>query len=220
MRIGIYGGTFNPIHLGHLSLAQKALECLVLDQVVFVPAGIPPLKGTDNLVSAEHRLRMVQLAIAGNARFSISDFEICRAQKSFTLDTVRHLVQQFPAGSEFFFILGDDCVANLHRWKGIDELHERVTFARARRAGSNVPAQIPALLTIEMPLLDISSTELRQRLNTGKSVDELTLPTVAQYIQQHHLYRPTVDSNTENNKNEPDPTTPRAHLSHAHTAAR
>ncbi|EJM21082.1 MULTISPECIES: nicotinate-nucleotide adenylyltransferase [unclassified Pseudomonas] len=219
MRIGIYGGTFNPIHLGHLSLAQTALESLELDLVVFVPAGIPPLKGTDNLVSAEHRLHMVQLAIAGSSRFCISDFEICRAQKSFTLDTVRHLVQQFPAGSEFFFILGDDCMANLHRWKGIDELREHVTFARARRTGSNVPAPTSALLTIEMPLLDISSTQLRQRLNTGKPADDLTLSSVAQYIQQHHLYRPSVDSNTENNKNEPDSTITHAQISHAHTAA-
>ncbi|MET0609648.1 MAG: nicotinate-nucleotide adenylyltransferase [Pseudomonas caspiana] len=219
MRIGIYGGTFNPIHLGHLSLAQTALESLDLDQVVFVPAGIPPLKGTDNLVNAEHRLHMVQLATAGNPCFSISDFEICRLQKSFTLDTVRHLVQQFPDGSEFFFILGDDCVANLHHWKGIDELRERVTFARARRTGSHVPAPTTALLTIEMPLLDISSTQVRQRLNTGKPVDDLTPPSVAHYIQQHHLYRPSVDSHTENNKNEPDSTPPHAYISHAHTTA-
>jgi len=197
MRIGIYGGTFNPIHNGHLLLAQTALERLALQQVIFVPAGIPPLKGDDQLVDAAQRLHMVGLAIAGHHSFSLCDFEARRPQKSYTLDTVRHLTEQFHSDCEFFFILGDDCAANLHRWKGIDELCQLLQFVQVRRLGCDLPERTPALLTLDMPPLALSSTVLRQRLGSRQAIDHLTPAPVAQYIRRHRLYRPAAPCATE-----------------------
>jgi len=191
MRIGIYGGTFNPIHNGHLALAQAALERLGLQQVIFVPAGIPPLKSDVQLVSAEQRLQMVSLAISNHPGFSLCDFEVRRYEKSYTVDTVRYLTKQFDDTCEFFFILGDDCAANLHRWKGIDELCRLLQFVQVRRLGCDLPEQTPTLLTLNMPTVAISSTLLRQRLRSQQAVDHLTPAPVAQYIQRHHLYRAT-----------------------------
>jgi len=189
MRIGIYGGTFNPIHYGHLLLAQTALEKLALQQVIFVPSGIPPLKGIDQLVNAQQRLHMVSLAIASNPSFSLCDFEVVRPQKSYTIDTVHYLTKKFDDNCEFFFILGDDCAANLHRWKGITELCQLLQFVQVRRSGCNLPEQTPALLTMEMETICVSSTLLRNCLLNHQEIDNLTPPAVVQYIQQHALYR-------------------------------
>jgi len=202
LRIGIYGGTFNPIHNAHLLVAQTAYESLHLDKVVFIPAGIPPLKGVHQLVSGEQRLAMVQLAIADNPNFELNDFEVRRGnQKSFTIDTVRFLVAQYPANTEFFLILGDDCVDKLHHWKGIDELRQLVQFVCVNR--NKIPAtkdelqtstvlnssQTPPLTAVAMPTLAISSTYVRERLNAGKTVHYLVPTPVAQYLDQHALYR-------------------------------
>jgi nicotinate-nucleotide adenylyltransferase len=188
-RIGIYGGTFNPIHNAHLLVAQTALESLNLDQVIFIPAGIPPLKGTHQLVSGEQRLAMVQLAIADNPNFLLDDFEVRRGdQKSFTIDTVRFLRSRHSDAVELFLILGDDCVSKLHHWKGIDELQRLVHFVCVNRLHIAAPANTPPLTKITMPTLPISSTQLRERIAAGQSVCNLTPAVVADYIERHGLY--------------------------------
>jgi nicotinate-nucleotide adenylyltransferase len=189
MRIGIYGGTFNPIHNAHLCVARTALEALDLSRVIFVPAGTPPLKGSRQLIDGRQRLAMVRAAIAGNPAFSAIDFEIEREGKSFTIDTVRHLAGQYPPDAELFFILGDDCAAKLHHWKGIDELCRLVRFACISRTGVPLPAATPPLQMIAMPAMDISSSRLRERLRDGQPVRDLTPAAVADHIDRHHLYR-------------------------------
>lgn len=204
-RIGIYGGTFNPIHHGHLVAAQSAAEALALSSVVFVPSGTPPLKPCTELASAQHRLAMVQLAIAGNPLFSSDDHEVRGTGKSYTVDTMRHLAARYPAGTALFFIVGQDCAAKLHHWKGIAELQRLASFVRLNRAASANPADLapdtPPLLDVSMPALELSSTLLRARLARGRPVSYLTPPAVADYIARHGLYRAASDTNTNTNTN-------------------
>jgi nicotinate-nucleotide adenylyltransferase len=187
-RIGLYGGTFNPVHLAHLQVARTAQRSLDLDRVLFIPAGLPPLKGNAELADASHRLEMLRLALADEPEFDICDFEIKRHGKSFTLDTVRHLRQQHP-DDELFFILGDDCAAKLNQWKGIDELARLVTFACAPRLGTVQPVVTPPVRTIEMPRVALSSTLIRQNLAAGMPVADWVPPAVAFHIERHRLYR-------------------------------
>jgi nicotinate-nucleotide adenylyltransferase len=194
-RIGIYGGTFNPIHHGHLLAAQTAGEALQLSKVIFVPSCIPPLKPCPDLASGEHRLAMTRLAIAGNPLFSLSDIEVRRQHRSYTIDTVRELAALQSGGTRLFFILGADCVPKLHHWKGIDELCQLVEFAAINRPGAAradaPPPGTPPLHHITMPALELSSSLLRARLAAGKPARYFTPPAVADYIARLGLYRPT-----------------------------
>lgn len=212
MRIGIYGGKFNPVHNAHLQVAQHALEQLKLDRLLFVPTGIPPLKAAAELVRGEHRLAMLRLAIAGQPGLIASDFEVLREQKSFTIDTVRHYVGEYPADTEFFFILGDDIAARLHHWKGIYELQRLVRFVSVGRSvvplppGTSAPQKIDrglskvaaiATATMVMPAMPISSTQLRAKLRAGYSVRDLTPRAVVEYIERYGLYQAESSQPTE-----------------------
>ncbi len=188
MRIGLYGGTFNPVHQGHLLVAQTAFDALGLDEVVFIPAGEPPLKGNHQLVDGEHRLAMLNAAVADNPNFSVSDFEIRRPGRSFTIDTVRHFAHTSPAGTELFFILGDDCTAKLDRWKGIDELRQLVRFVNVDRLASSPDTPDGDVLSLKMPTFGISSTLLRERLARKQSIRYLAPTPVIDYIRRHSLY--------------------------------
>jgi nicotinate-nucleotide adenylyltransferase len=185
-RLGIMGGSFNPIHHGHLIVAQRAAEQLKLDRLVFIPAWVSPLKEPRDLASAEHRLTMVRLAIRGHRLFTASDVELKRGGQSYTYDTV----ETFDPKDDIFLIVGDDVLAGLPRWYRIHELARRVTFAVAARPGQFEPP--PAgpweLRRLRAPLIEISASEIRQCVKRGLSVRYLTPHVVDLYIRRHGLY--------------------------------
>ena len=190
-RVGLFGGTFDPIHVGHMAVAEAAFSQLRLQHLVFIPSGIPPHKrDRQQVADAEHRYRMVQCAVADDKRYSVSRIEIERSGASFTVDTVRGLSADAP-GTRFYFILGDDCIANLHRWKGLDELLSLVTFVSVPRFRVAADASVAKYVTpIEMPWHDVSSTHLRDAFANGESVaDDGLAPAVFQYIRKHRLYQ-------------------------------
>ena len=197
MRIGVFGGTFDPVHLGHLVLAERAREELSLERVVWVPAGDPWRKG-ERLVSAPaHRIAMVRLAIEGHAAFELSTLEAERAGPSYSAETLGELAAARP-GAELFFILGLDAVEDLPTWHEPQRIIELATVAAAARSGRRLsPGELDGLLPglaartvwFEMPRLDISATELRERTAEGRSLRYLVPEAVEAYIREHRLYQ-------------------------------
>ena len=192
-RIGILGGTFNPIHVGHLVAAQVAQEEMRLDQVIFVPSFLPPHKTEKNLASAADRLAMVRLAIRDNPKFTVSDFEIKKGGKSYSIDTVRFFRKKFPQSSTLFFIIGADELNALKGWKDINELVNLVSFIAVNRPGYK-PAGRKLIKheSVEMPAIDLSSSLIRNRAAAGKSTRFLVPDRVALYIEKAGLYQTTV----------------------------
>lgn len=195
-RIGLFGGSFDPVHLAHVALARTALEQLALDQVRWIPAGRQWQK-TRALTAAAHRVAMVELAIADEPRFVLDRCEIERSGASYTYDTVRDLQAAHP-GNAWVLIIGQDQYAGLHTWLQWQKLLERVTIAVANRPGAS-PQASPAVAAVPheavaLPMMDISSTDIRARAAAGQRVDALVPPAVARYIDQHHLYRGTPGS--------------------------
>ena len=188
-RIGLLGGTFNPVHIAHLTMAQTVAEKLGLDKVIFVPAHFPPHKKSTTLTSAEDRFKMVQLAIKSNPQFEISDFEIKRGGKSYTIDTVKHFKKIYPRQTKFFFILGEDSYSHLPEWKSIDQLKKLTAFAVVNRDFSKKKKNRIPCYFIDMPTLEISSSDLRKRIAQGRSVKYLIPGRVLKYIQGHKLYQ-------------------------------
>ena len=189
MRVGLYGGCFNPVHEGHLAAARGACAALRLDRLLFIPSGNPPLKGNAGLVLGVHRLAMLKLATAGDPRLDVSAIEIERAGPSFTVDTVRTLRGSLPAGAELFFLLGDDCLDRLPLWKGIDDLHAMLRFALLPRSGDRPATADSRLIWLDLPKVVASSTHVRAMLGAGQCPPDTLLPAVvAQYIEQHALY--------------------------------
>ncbi len=189
-RVGLLGGTFDPVHNAHLALAQAALEALRLDQVRWIPAGQPWQK-TRHVTEAVHREAMVRLTIADEPRFVLDRIEIDRHGPSYTLDTVKALAAAQPH-TEWFLIIGADQYASLHTWVNWRELLDRVVLAVANRPGV-MPAVHPEVLAfphraVPLPMLDISSTDVRQRVQTGADIGALVPPEVARYIETHRLY--------------------------------
>ena len=183
-KIGIYGGSFDPVHHGHLILAREAMESLGLDRMVFVPAGISPHKLDRPPVSPEIRLEMVEAAIAGEEKFLCDDCEVQRDGPSFAIDTVRMMMARHP-GAEMFFLLGEDNLATLHTWKDIETLRSLVRFVVLAR-GDGVGE--PDFDFIER-CVDISSTDIRNRIASGASVRYLVPESVCSLISRHRLYR-------------------------------
>ncbi len=187
-RIGLFGGSFDPVHNAHLSLAKAALRDLALDELRWIPAGHPWQK-TRAVTFAGHREAMVALAIEGEPRFVLDRIELDRPGPSYTLDTVRALQAAQP-GAQWFLIVGQDQQAGLPTWHGIDELRSLITLAVAQRPGvPEVAASEAAVRTIELPPMTLSSTELRARCAAGLPIDEMVPAKVARYIDQHGLYR-------------------------------
>jgi nicotinate-nucleotide adenylyltransferase len=196
--IGIMGGTFDPIHLGHLAVGEEAREALSLDVVLFMPAAQPPHKPVASVTAVEHRVAMVELAIAGNASFELSTLEIERAGPSYTVDTVEELARRHP-GSELYLILSAETAAQLPTWHEPERLLEAGRIAVVPREG--YPAPDPAWFTeafpghqdrvtyLDGPRLGISSTAIRGRVASGRSVRYLVPDAVAAYIAEHDLYR-------------------------------
>ncbi|AND16530.1 nicotinate-nucleotide adenylyltransferase [Rathayibacter tritici] len=190
-RIGVMGGTFDPIHHGHLVAASEVAQSFDLDEVVFVPTGQPWHKKT--VTSAEHRYLMTVIATASNPSFTVSRVDVDRVGTTYTIDTLRDIHTAHP-DAELFFITGADAVAQILSWKDYDELWELAHFVAVSRPGhvlnvSGLPAQDVSLL--EIPALAISSTDCRSRVNRGHPVWYLVPDGVVQYISKHHLYRST-----------------------------
>lgn len=188
-RVGVMGGTFDPIHHGHLVAASEVAQHLELDEVVFVPTGQPSYKS--NVTPAEHRYLMTVIATASNPRFTVSRVDIDRPKPTFTIDTLRDVRSQRP-DADLYFITGADAIAQILSWKDVGELWELAHFVAVSRPGhvlsvSGLPEQDVSLL--EVPALAISSTDCRDRVRRGFPVWYLVPDGVVQYISKHHLYR-------------------------------
>lgn len=195
-RLGIMGGTFDPIHFGHLHCAERAREALGLDSVVFVPAGNPAFKQDGSVTDSTDRLAMCKLATADNPSFYVSAIETDRSGITYTVDTLEELRREVPDDTELVFILGADSLEYLTDWKDPDHLAELATFACVVRPGYPVCAEeLDALAecgfrieVVEAPLLDISSSQIRNMCSEGYSVRYLTPLSVCDYIEAHGLY--------------------------------
>lgn len=195
-RIGLLGGTFDPIHLGHLIIAERAAEGLDLDQVLFVPAQSPPHKPGHPILAAHHRAAMVKLAIAGNDRFAFSDLDLHTATPSYTSELVARACEMAP-DAQFFFIAGADSLRDFPTWHEPRIILEHATLAIARRPGviideamlSAVPGLRSRVRLFDSPLIEISATDIRERIGEGRDIRYLVPENVREYIRKHHLYR-------------------------------
>lgn len=185
MRLGILGGTFNPIHIGHLILAECAREQCALDQVWFMPTAVPPHKSARGLIPARHRLAMVRAALRGHPAFRASDFELQLGGVSYTIRTIRALRRRFPK-TRLVYLLGADMLAV--PWYQMRALRRLCTFAAAGRPGA-AARRHPGMRRIVMPQMDISSSLIRGRIRRGRSVRYLVPDAVARYITRHRLYQ-------------------------------
>ena len=189
-RIGLFGGSFDPVHLGHLLVAQAALEELALERLFFIPAAQSPFKPGSEPTAPALRLRMLRLALSGCTRCEIDGQEIQRGGISYTIDTVRDYARRF-AGAEMFYLIGADHVPTLPKWREAEALAGLVQFLVIPRPGE-VPATLPAPFRIQVlngwPL-KISSSEIRERVRAGKAVRHLVPAGVAEVIEQEGVYR-------------------------------
>ena len=190
-RVGVMGGTFDPIHHGHLVAASEVAASYGLDEVVFVPTGKPTFKQAQQVTPAEHRYLMTVIATASNPRFTVSRVDIDRPGLTYTIDTLRDLRAQRP-DADLFFITGADAIEQILAWKDSPQLWEMAHFVAVNRPGHNLSIDgIPAgaVTTLEVPAMAISSTDCRQRAEAGKPVWYLVPDGVVQYIGKHGLYR-------------------------------
>lgn len=188
MKIGILGGTFNPIHLGHLILAEEAREKLNLDKVIFVPAYLAPHKDNSDIAQATERFKMVSLAVKGNRYFSVSDMEIKRDGRSYTIETVKAFKKLYPE-DELYFIIGSDLLKYLDDWKDLPEILELVKFIVATRPGYPLE-KIPSYIsTLPIRAVDISGFEIRQAIRQNRSYRYLVPEAVFHYLTKKRLYR-------------------------------
>lgn len=188
-RIGILGGTFNPIHIGHLTIAQIVRERLKLDKVIFVPSCLPPHKSGKNVIGAKDRYHMVRLAVKGNPAFGVSDFEMKRGGKSYSIDTIGYFRGRYPRGTKFFFIVGSDLLPTLHTWKRVDEILKTASFVAVDRPGFKSQKTTIKVKSIAVGGLHTSSSYVRRRIMAGRTVKYLVPDNVLKYIDQKKLYR-------------------------------
>ena len=202
MKIGIFGGSFDPVHYGHLILAEQCREQADLDRVLFVPATVSPLKTNGPTAADKHRMAMLSLAIAGHANFEISTAEIDRGGTSYTVDTLNMFQSEYP-DDELFLMMGQDSLETFDQWKSPDEILSLASLLVVRRPGSATETLCLDILkplanektleatrnnTIESRLIDISSTEIRHRNKNGRSIRYLLPRSVEKYIETNKLY--------------------------------
>lgn len=187
-RIGIMGGTFNPPHLGHLLMADQVGSQLDLDEVWFMPTAIPPHIQGKKTIASQHRLQMVQKAIAGNPLFKLQPYEVNQGGVNYTVDTMRHFKSLYPT-TDFYYIIGMDSANDLEKWREIDQLVEMVQFVGVRRPGQKPYKGPYAIIWVDSPLIDISSTEIRLRVFLEQSIKYQVPQSVEAYIEKHGLYR-------------------------------
>lgn len=198
MNVGVFGGTFDPIHMGHLIIAEETRIKLGLSKVLFVPAGQPWLKLNHSITPATQRVEMVRRAIASNPYFELCTLEVERPGPSYTVDTLIMLQKQLGGEASFFFILGQDTLADLPLWKEPGKLVQICQLVVAPRSGSSlpdleslelsVPGVVHSLIQLELPIIEISSSGIRQRVAGGLSIRYLVPDEVEKYISQQRLY--------------------------------
>lgn len=197
-KVGIMGGTFDPIHNGHLILAEYARTQFGLDRILFIPAGIPPHKNKNNITPDIYRYNMTVLAINSNKHFYISSMEMEREGITYTIDTIKHLKSKYR-DTDFYFLLGADSLLQIHKWRNYEELLELCNFIVAKRPdydNDNLDLVIERLneqykghiYILDAPLIDISSTEIRDRVKNGLSIKYLVPESVETYIYKSGLY--------------------------------
>lgn len=201
MRLGIFGGTFDPVHYGHLLLAESAREQLRLDQVWFVPAAVPPHKRDRELTAGKQRLEMLELALAGNEAFHVSSLELDRGGVSYTIDTL-HAIHKKQPNAELFLLMGADSLHDLVNWRQPAEICQLALLAVVRRGGVAEPdfgllkdlisaERLQAAIDsqVEISAVDFSSTDLRRRAAEGRSLRYRTPRSVEKYLESQQLYR-------------------------------
>jgi nicotinate-nucleotide adenylyltransferase len=201
-KIALFGGTFDPIHLGHTTVAADAAEHIGAEKIIFVPAKRSPLKGFFPKASDNDRLAMIALAIADNKNFQVSDYELKKPEPSYTLETVRQFQADYSSETSIYWLVGADSIDELTLWYGIVELIEECNLSTMFRAGCESPdftrfeavwgrERVEKLQqnVIQTPLIAMSSTEIRGRLAAGRDVNDMLHPAVADYIREHGLYR-------------------------------
>jgi len=200
-KVGILGGTFNPVHLGHIILAYDAMEHFRLDELLFLPCSSPPHKQARNMALAGHRLAMLKAAVRPEPRFKVLSLEIERGGKSYSVDTLKALKAERPS-DRFFFVIGADMLLELHTWKNVYELLELCEFVTMDRPGSSLKSLRRGGLKLHAPWpgrlrknifkghrVDISSSEIRKRVAKGRPFRHLVPPAVERYILANKLYR-------------------------------
>jgi nicotinate-nucleotide adenylyltransferase len=189
-RLGVMGGTFDPIHVGHLVTAEEALYQFELDEVVFVPTGRPWMKEHDVVASAAHRYRMTEIGIAAEPRFRVSSMEVDRGGQTYTVDTLRALLEEDPERG-LWFITGADAMLEIMAWKEPETLFGLAHFIAATRPGYDVApfAERDGVTVMEIPALAISSTDIRERAGSGRPIRFLVPDAVERYIAEQGLYR-------------------------------
>jgi nicotinate-nucleotide adenylyltransferase len=199
----VLGGSFNPVHIGHLILAQGALEALNLEKVLFIPAREPPHKDPSLLAGPAHRLQMLRLAVKGNDRFEISEAELKRRGPSYTVDTMRQLRREYGDDCGLFFLIGADSIPELSSWKDVSALVQLCSIVPIARPGNRSADEIQHLAQaigeqnageilgrlLRVPLVDVSSSDIRRRIAAGLSIRYLVPDPVRRYIEAHQLYR-------------------------------
>ena len=201
-RVGLYGGTFDPVHCGHLIIARAVQEQLSLDRIIFLPSANPPHKQDEGLLACGHRAEMVRLAIADEPGLEFSDFDLTREGPSYTIDTVLHFRKTLGEDVALHWIIGADSLAELLSWRRVSELVDACRIVTAGRAGWDreswsalrtelVEAQVQRLEAdvLDTPVIQIASTEIRDRIRRGLSVRFLVPDAVLGYIDTHDLYR-------------------------------
>lgn len=199
MKLGVLGGTFDPIHLGHIKVAEEVISRLALDEIIFMPAGQPWLKEGNPISPARHRLEMVRLAIADKPNFKLSTMEIDRPGPTYTVDSMAELRRKFGPEAELFFIMGWDNLEQLPRWHKPSELILLCRLVAVPRVDFPPPdlnaleAAIPGLsqrvIMLDSPRIDINASEIRRMVREGLSIHNLVPEAVERYIKKHRLYK-------------------------------
>lgn len=193
-RVGIFGGTFDPFHMGHLVVAQDVVEVLELDRMVFVPAGVPPHKDADAVTPASLRWSMVVAGVEDDPRFAASDMELRRPGPSYTVDTLREFRRQ-GLGGELFFLMGSDQLAEFHRWREPEEVGRLARLVVMAREGDDPDLATPGVqvdpLVVPVTRIDLSATRVRNRVREGRSIRYLVPDRVRRIILDERLYTGT-----------------------------
>lgn len=192
MRCGIVGGTFDPIHIGHLFIAEDVRKALKLDKIIFIPNGTPPHKSVKT--DEADRLYMVRLATEDNENFELSDIEIFKKENSYTVDTLSALREAYPE-DEFFFIMGSDSLLSIHTWKNYEKIFDMSNIVCLKRPGFDfheleiAQSLMGQILFLDSLMLEISSTDIRKRISEGRNIKYLVTDKVERYIIEKSLYR-------------------------------
>ena len=189
MRIGLFGGTFNPVHNGHIALASRAKAKLKLDKVIFIPAYFPVHKDAVEIADSKDRLVMIEFAIEKQSGFEVSPYEIDKKEKVYSVETIRYFKDSYPQGTDIFFLAGADALPGLDTWKDLDKIFTLCEFVIFTRPGFLMENALKQVITVDMDEVDASSTQIRERVIKDDPISELVPFQVADYIAKKNLYK-------------------------------